>query len=90
MNLSEGARAFRWFQHDGRRHAISNRLLVGDDGATLCGVPITVPPTPPPLIARCWPTCGECDVAWRTHEGIPVFPRPRTGTGQARLPRTSQ
>jgi hypothetical protein len=39
------ARPFRWFQHDGRRHAISDRLLVGDDGATLCGVPITVSPT---------------------------------------------
>jgi hypothetical protein len=87
MNLSDGRRAFRWFQHDGRRHAIPVALLVGDGGATLCGVSVTVPSAPPPPIARCWPTCGDCDVAWRTHEGIPVFPRARACTERPRLSR---
>jgi hypothetical protein len=87
MSLNDGARAFRWFQHDGGRHAIPNQLVVGDDGATLCGIAITVPATPPPPMARCWPTCSECDVAWRTHEGIPLFPRTRACTERPRLSR---
>jgi hypothetical protein len=60
--------------HDGNRHAIPDKLVVGDEGQTLCGVPIAVPRDPPPRFPDgCWPTCVECDLAWRKHEGIPAF-----------------
>jgi hypothetical protein len=72
------ARRFRWFPHDGGRHAILDELAVGDDGNTLCGLPITVPRDPPPRHPDgCWPTCAPCDLAWREFEGIRPFPSPR-------------
>ncbi|WP_433271973.1 zinc finger protein [Actinosynnema sp. CS-041913] len=70
-------RAFRWMPHDGRRHAIRSELAPREEGATLCGLPLTVPPSQS-YVNWCWPTCADCDVAWRTHEGIAVFPGQRT------------
>lgn len=49
-------------------------------GRTLCGEPVVVPVAPPSKQEWCWPTCPPCDGAWRAHEGIPPFPRPRAGT----------
>ncbi|NUT53511.1 MAG: hypothetical protein HOV94_40420 [Saccharothrix sp.] len=78
-------RAFRWLPYGGRRHAIPDTLAANDEGRTLCGVEVTVPHDPPPRCPDgCWPTCHDCDVAWREHEGIPLFPRPRA-TGDNRL-----
>lgn len=68
-----GIRAFRWFPHGGHRHAVSDRLVVGDAGETLCGLKVTVPRDPAPKEAWCWRTCSTCDNAWRAHEGIPTF-----------------
>lgn len=74
-----GARAFRWFPHDGLRHAIRDELVACDEGETLCGLRVTVPHDPQPKIPDwCWPTCTGCDRCWRAHEGIPVFPYQQT------------
>jgi hypothetical protein len=63
-------RAFRWFPHDGRRHAVPEDLLPGDDGKTLCDAEVSVPRQRATKIEWCWPTCPGCDAAWRRHEGI--------------------
>lgn len=68
-----GTRAFRWFPHSGRRHAIPDELAVRDDGATLCGIEITVPRDSGSKTAWCWPTCSACDVKWRESEGLRPF-----------------
>jgi len=68
-------RPFRWFPHDGKRHAVPERLVVGDAGATLCGREVAVPHDRPSKTEWCWPTCGVCDSAWRSREGILPFPR---------------
>ena len=70
------SRSFRWFPFNGRRHAVSNGLVVGDGGTTLCGELVTVPHDAPSKTEWCWPTCAECDRSWRLHEGILPFPRP--------------
>ncbi len=75
-------RAFRWMPHDGRRHAIRSRYAPRDDAETLCGLPLTVPHDQQPYAHWCWSTCEECDNAWRAHEGIPAFPRPRPADRQ--------
>lgn len=73
-------RRFRWLPHSGRRHAIPAELAALDEGRTLCGVTVTVPSRPLPRAPHwCWPTCDACDLAWRAHEGIPAYPRPRRG-----------
>jgi hypothetical protein len=78
-------RAFRWLPYGGQRHAIPDTLAANDEGRTLCGVELTVPHDPPPRSPDgCWPTCHDCDVAWREHEGIPVSPRPRKTGGNSR------
>lgn len=77
-------RAFRWLPHAGRRHAIRAELVARDEGDTLCGVPLVVPPAPPHYAQWCWPTCEACDQAWRAHEGIAVFPRQRGASGDRR------
>ncbi|WP_189225991.1 zinc finger protein [Saccharothrix coeruleofusca] len=69
-------RDFRWLPHTGRRHAISTDLLPGDTGQTLCALPLIVPRRSPPKTDWCWPTCPDCDLHWRRHEGIPPYPRP--------------
>ncbi|MEV0676326.1 zinc finger protein [Actinosynnema sp. NPDC050436] len=69
-------RAFRWMPHDGRRHAIRREPVAGEDAATLCGLPLTVQHTQS-YVHWCWPTCPDCDAAWRAHEGIAGFPRSR-------------
>ncbi|MFD0201434.1 MULTISPECIES: zinc finger protein [Saccharothrix] len=70
-----GTRAFRWFPHDGYRHALDDTLVPGDTGSTLCGESVVIPRTPQPAYPNwCWPTCATCDASWREHEGIPAFP----------------
>jgi zinc-finger len=69
-----GPRPFRWFPCEGRRHAIPDELVVSDEGATLCGVPITVPRDRGTKTAWCWPTCTTCDALWRKHEGLAPAP----------------
>jgi hypothetical protein len=82
-----GTRPFRWLPHEGRRHAIPDALAARDEGRTLCGVAVTVPHDPPPRSPDgCWPTCRDCDVAWRESEGIPVFPWPREARDDDRTP----
>ena len=61
--------------HDGLRHAIHDepageRLL-----ETLCGDPFV--PQEPDLWTNknVWPTCWDCDGAWRENEGILPWPR---------------
>ncbi|MEO6089036.1 MAG: zinc finger protein [Umezawaea sp.] len=66
-----GTRPFRWFPSQGRRHAIPDALGVADEGATLCGVAITVPRDRGTKTAWCWPTCTTCDAVWREREGLP-------------------
>ncbi|GAA2667135.1 MULTISPECIES: zinc finger protein [Actinosynnema] len=73
------SRSFRWLPHEGRRHAVSARLEVRDEGVTLCGIGLVVPSSPA-YPQWCWPTCAGCDLAWREHEGIQPYPRP-TGRG---------
>ena len=65
-----GVRPFRWFPTEGRRHAIPVDLVVADEGATLCGVPVTVPRDRATKAAWCWPTCTACDAVWRVREGL--------------------
>jgi len=81
-----GHRPFRWFPHDGRRHAVPDSLVVSDNGETLCGNAVTIPHDSPSKPQWCWPTCLDCDSAWRRHEGIPPFPRPAGSRTPARRP----
>ncbi|MEO6085056.1 MAG: zinc finger protein [Umezawaea sp.] len=73
---------FRWFPHDGRRHAVPNTLQPLHEGVTLCGEDVTAPATAPPKCPDwCWPECATCDASWRTAEGLkprPELPAPRT------------
>ncbi|GAA3854006.1 hypothetical protein GCM10022243_19470 [Saccharothrix violaceirubra] len=76
------ARRFRWLPHDGGRHAVPVELVAGADGATLCGLAVTVPSTSPPRHPHgCWPTCPACDTAWRRAEGIPLPSERRRASG---------
>lgn len=68
-------RLFRWLPHDGQRHAIGADLLARDQAATLCGEELVIPADPPTKSEWCWPTCPDCDAAWRAAEGILPFPR---------------
>lgn len=68
-------RAFKWLPHDRSRHAVEHRSNPGEDTRTLCGVDVTVPTEELPRTHWYWPTCVDCDAAWRGHEGIPTFPR---------------
>ncbi|ACU37532.1 hypothetical protein Amir_3647 [Actinosynnema mirum DSM 43827] len=80
-----GEREFRWLPHDGRRHAIPDRLDVGDEGQTLCGVRLTVPRRAGwKSSAGLWPTCADCDCAWREREGISRFPQSSSGSSRRR------
>ncbi|MFC6091573.1 zinc finger protein [Saccharothrix lopnurensis] len=71
-------RPFRWQPHDGRRHAVTHDAVPLQATTTLCGEELTIPATPLGNREWCWPTCTDCDTAWRHHEGIPLFPRQRT------------
>ncbi|MEO6083491.1 MAG: zinc finger protein [Umezawaea sp.] len=63
--------SFRWLPHHGRRHAVPNTLIPGDDGTTLCGDSVSVPRDPLPKSPHwLWPECPACDRVWRTREGI--------------------
>ncbi|QFZ24040.1 hypothetical protein EKG83_05200 [Saccharothrix syringae] len=68
-------RPFRWLPHDGRRHAVNADLVALEQAATLCGVELVVPAARPTKLEWCWPTCSDCDAAWRAAEGILPFPR---------------
>ncbi|MBB4967070.1 zinc finger protein [Saccharothrix violaceirubra] len=74
-------REFRWLPYEGRRHAVRAVLVAHEVGETLCGVPLVVPATSP-YERWCWPTCPGCDSAWRSHEGIPAFPRDGRAPGR--------
>lgn len=78
------ARNYRWQPHEGGRHAIPQELAVNDIGHTLCGIEVTAGPDRWPSEARYWPTCDDCDLAWREHEGL--LPWPRKGKGVDPLP----
>ncbi|WP_246018676.1 zinc finger protein [Saccharothrix australiensis] len=62
------ATPFRWYPHDGVRHAIPAGLKAGDSGMTLCGEDVTLPAVWP--ILRCEPECSLCDNAWRRAIGV--------------------
>ncbi|MFD4636876.1 zinc finger protein [Lentzea sp. NPDC058436] len=68
-------RSYKWQPHDEGRHAIPQELAVNDAGLTLCGIEVTAGPDTWPNDARYWPTCEECDLAWRKSEGILPWPR---------------
>ncbi|WP_204845752.1 zinc finger protein [Saccharothrix algeriensis] len=72
---------FRWYPHDGVRHAIPADLRPGDDGETLCGEPVTLPSVLPLLGIE--PECAQCDDSWRKAVGIrtrhELLTRLRTG-----------
>jgi hypothetical protein len=68
-------RSYKWQPHDEGRHAIPQELGVKDVGHTLCGIEVTAGPDRWPNEARYWPTCNECDLAWRESEGILPWPR---------------
>ncbi|WP_093602833.1 zinc finger protein [Lentzea waywayandensis] len=70
-------RSYKWQPHDEGRHAIPQELAVNHVGHTLCGIEVTAGSDRWPNDARYWPTCNECDLAWRESEGI--LPWPRTG-----------
>ncbi|WP_157591504.1 zinc finger protein [Saccharothrix syringae] len=50
----------------------------------MCGEELTIPAAHPTKTQWCWPTCTTCDTVWRQHEGIPLFPRPRTSHASTR------
>ncbi|MFT7841812.1 zinc finger protein [Saccharothrix sp. BKS2] len=77
-------RPFRWLPHDGGRHAVDVDLVAHDRATTLCGEELVIPAAPATKREWCWPTCAECDAAWRAVEGISPFPRQRSGFRCAR------
>lgn len=68
-----GVRPFRWFPAVGGRHAIPDELAMTDEGATLCGIEITVPRGRGTKSEWCWPTCATCDSRRREREGLSPF-----------------
>ncbi|WP_329791931.1 zinc finger protein [Lentzea sp. DG1S-22] len=76
-------RDYKWQPHSGGRHAIPQHLAANDHGHTLCGIEVVAGSDTWPTDSRYWPTCPECDSAWRAHEGI--LPWPRKGK-EANLP----
>ncbi|HEX7309381.1 zinc finger protein [Lentzea sp.] len=68
-------RSYKWQPHDKGRHAIPQELAVNEAGHTLCGMEVTAGTDKWPDEARYWPTCTECDLAWRASEGILPWPR---------------
>jgi hypothetical protein len=68
-------RDYKWQPHSGARHAIPQGLAPNDAGSTLCGIELKAGPDTWPEDARCWPTCVECDLAWRAAEHILPWPR---------------
>lgn len=72
------ARKYKWHPWAGRRHAVPRSLVANDVGQTLCEIEMTAGPDRWPDATRYWPTCPECDLAWRGHEGLPPWPRKDT------------
>ncbi|GLY49973.1 zinc finger protein [Lentzea sp. NBRC 102530] len=68
-------RSYKWQPHDKWRHAIPHALAVDEVGRTLCNIRVAAGPDKWPNEARFWPTCPECDLAWRESEGILPWPR---------------
>lgn len=77
-------RSYKWQPHDEQRHAIPQELAVNEAGGTLCGIEVTAGSDKWPNDARYWPTCVQCDLAWRESEGI--LPWPRQGHGATATP----
>ncbi|MGM1057868.1 zinc finger protein [Saccharothrix sp. Mg75] len=77
-------RPFRWLPHNGKRHAVKHDAIAYEETTTLCGEEVTIPARPLPRTDWYWPTCRDCDTAWRAAEGIPpvpsVVPAQRGGT----------
>ncbi|MFC6090744.1 zinc finger protein [Saccharothrix lopnurensis] len=76
-------RPFRWLPHNGKRHAVPEHVVAHDEATTLCGEELVVPVRRASNLAWCWPTCAECDAAWRQVERIPAFPRQRNAGSRA-------
>lgn len=68
-------RSYKWQPHNGARHAVPRKLAVNAMDRTLCDIEVTGGSDAWPDEARCWPTCRECDLAWRAHEHILPWPR---------------
>lgn len=63
---------FRWLPYEGHRHAVSNELVAGSEGETLCGLFVVVPHSLRKFPEGCWPECPSCDSSWRIRKGIPL------------------
>lgn len=68
-------RSYKWQPHSGGRHAVPQELALFDDGRTLCGLEVTGGPDNWSSRTRYWPTCADCDGAWRAEENILPWPR---------------
>ncbi|QFZ17186.1 zinc finger protein [Saccharothrix syringae] len=75
-------RPFRWLPHNGKRHAVPAELVPRDAATTLCGEELVIPVQRASSLEWCWPTCTDCDSAWRRVERIPAFPRQRTAASK--------
>lgn len=60
------AGTFQWWPVAGGRHAIDGELEPGDEGETLCGVPMTYTGRRRTKTEWGWPTCQRCYEAART------------------------
>ncbi|WP_309115970.1 zinc finger protein [Saccharothrix sp.] len=60
--------AFRYYPHNGERHAIPKRAVGGQVTTTLCEVELTVDADRKLGTER---TCARCESAWRSILGIP-------------------
>lgn len=68
-------RSFKWQPYDGARHAVPQSLALNDIGRSLCDREVMIEPNTWSSCARFWPTCTECDRAWRAAENILPWPR---------------
>ncbi|MFC6093936.1 zinc finger protein [Saccharothrix lopnurensis] len=59
---------FRWYPHDGERHAIPVDAGHGECIETLCHKELVMDTG---RRLRCEATCAECDSTWRAAVGIP-------------------
>lgn len=78
--LSDVVAPFRWHVYGGGRHAILRTLGKYELGQTLCGIPVTVPDSPP--IFGWEPECPTCDSAWRRAIGVPTRDEVLAGSHQ--------
>ncbi|GAA3459275.1 zinc finger protein [Saccharothrix longispora] len=67
-------RPFRWLPHNGKRHAVKEDAVACEETTTLCGEEVTIPAGRLGKEEWSWPTCRDCDAAWRAAEGILPIP----------------